>query len=35
MSIAQQLYQLQELDLALAANEREKVGIEGQLGGSR
>jgi predicted nucleic acid-binding Zn-ribbon protein len=35
MSIAQQLYQLQELDLALAANEREQARIEGQLGASQ
>jgi predicted nucleic acid-binding Zn-ribbon protein len=35
MSVAQQLYQLQELDLALAANERNQAGIKGQLGESR
>ena len=32
MSIAQQLYQLQELDLALAANERNQANIKRQLG---
>ena len=35
MSIAQQLYQLQELDLALAANERDQNRIKGQLGESQ
>lgn len=32
MSIAQQLYQLQEIDLLLAANERDQTRIKGQLG---
>ena len=35
MSIAQQLYQLQELDLAMAANEQSQVRIKGQLGDSQ
>ena len=35
MSIAQQLYQLQETDLALAANERDQTRIKGQLGESQ
>ena len=35
MSIAQQLYQLQEIDLALAANEREQTRITSQLGESQ
>ncbi|HEY42128.1 MAG TPA: hypothetical protein G4O18_09805 [Dehalococcoidia bacterium] len=35
MSIAQQLYQLQELDLTLAANERNQAKIKGQLGESQ
>jgi predicted nucleic acid-binding Zn-ribbon protein len=35
MSIAQQLYQLQELDLALATNERNQAKIKSQLGESQ
>jgi predicted nucleic acid-binding Zn-ribbon protein len=35
MSIAQQLYQLQELDLALATNERNQANIKSQLGESQ
>lgn len=35
MSIAQQLYQLQELDLTLANNERNQASIKSQLGESR
>jgi predicted nucleic acid-binding Zn-ribbon protein len=35
MSIAQQLYQLQVLDLALSTNEQSQVRIKGQLGGSQ
>jgi len=35
MSIAQQLYQLQELDLALVANERDQARIKGELGESQ
>jgi predicted nucleic acid-binding Zn-ribbon protein len=35
MSIAQQLYQLQELDLALTANERDQLRIKNQLGESQ
>jgi predicted nucleic acid-binding Zn-ribbon protein len=35
MSIAQQLYQLQELDLTLADNERNQVNIRSQLGESQ